>query len=94
MYRLLAIAALVLSFGISSAEAAKRVALVIGNWKYKKSSGYDKLVSVKNDVFKMSELLKTIGFKVIQFTNRKRSDLSREVHVAFQTIQFSPLLVY
>jgi hypothetical protein len=35
-YRLLSIAALVLSFGISSAEAAKRVALVIGNNSYKR----------------------------------------------------------
>ena len=35
MHRLLAIAALVLSLGISSAEAAKRVALVIGNDSYK-----------------------------------------------------------
>ena len=35
MFRLLAIVALVLSLGISSAEAAKRVALVIGNNSYK-----------------------------------------------------------
>ena len=35
MHHLLAIAALVLSLGISSAEAAKRVALVIGNDSYK-----------------------------------------------------------
>ena len=35
MHRLLAIATLVLSLGISSAEAAKRVALVIGNDSYK-----------------------------------------------------------
>ena len=35
MYRLLAIATLVLSLGISSAQAAKRVALVIGNNSYK-----------------------------------------------------------
>ena len=35
MHRLFTIAALVLSLGISSAEAAKRVALVIGNNSYK-----------------------------------------------------------
>jgi hypothetical protein len=35
MLRLFIIATLFLSFGISSAEAAKRVALVIGNDSYK-----------------------------------------------------------
>ena len=62
MHRLLAIAALVLSLGVSSAEAAKRVALVIGNDSYK---SLPDLNNARTDARGMAAKLKELGWSVI-----------------------------
>ena len=62
MYRLLTIAALVLSLGIPSAEAAKRVALVIGNDSYK---SLPNLNNARTDARGMAAKLKELGWSVI-----------------------------
>ncbi len=72
----------------------KPVALVIGNWRYKKSSGFDEIKAVKNDVHVMINLLKMVGFKVIDIKNRTLSDLSKELGIALKSVQESPLLFY
>ena len=62
MHRLLAIAALVLSFGISSAEAAKRVALVIGNNSYKTLPDLD---NARKDADGIASKLRSLGWDVV-----------------------------
>ena len=67
---------------------------MIGNWRYDKSSGFQRLKAVMKDVRDMSELLKLMDFKVIVMKNKKLADLSKELQVVLQSIQVSPLLVY
>jgi len=76
MHRLLAIAALVLSFGISSAEAAKRVALVIGNDSYK---SWPDLNNARTDARGMAAKLKELGWSVILRQDASRRDISRSL---------------
>ena len=76
MHRLLAIAALVLSFGISSAEAAKRVALVIGNNSYKTLPD---LNNARTDARGMAAKLKELGWSVILRQDASRRDISRSL---------------
>jgi len=76
MYRLLTIAALVLSFGISSAEAAKRVALVIGNNSYKTLPDLD---NARTDARGMAAKLKELGWSVILRQDASRRDISRSL---------------
>ena len=76
MHRLLAIAALVLSFGIPSAEAAKRVALVIGNDSYK---SLPDLNNARTDARGMAAKLKELGWSVILKQDASRRDVSRSL---------------
>jgi hypothetical protein len=76
MHRLLAIAALVLSFGIPSAEAAKRVALVIGNDSYK---SLPDLNNARTDARGMAAKLKELGWSVILRQDASRRDISRSL---------------
>ena len=76
MHLLLAIAALVLSFGVSSAEAAKRVALVIGNDSYK---SLPDLNNARTDARGMAAKLKELGWSVILKQDASRRDISRSL---------------
>jgi formylglycine-generating enzyme required for sulfatase activity len=76
MHRLLTIAALVLSFGIPSAEAAKRVALVIGNDSYK---SLPNLNNARTDARGMAAKLKELGWSVILKQDASRRDISRSL---------------
>ena len=76
MHRLLTIAALVLSVGISSAEAAKRVALVIGNNSYKTLPD---LNNARTDARGMAAKLKELGWSVILKQDASRRDISRSL---------------
>ena len=76
MHRLLAIAALVLSLGISSAEAAKRVALVIGNNSYK---SLPDLNNARTDARGMAAKLQELGWSVILKQDASRRDISRSL---------------
>ena len=76
MRRLLTIATLVLSFGISSAEAAKRVALVIGNDSYK---SLPDLNNARTDARGMAAKLKELGWSVILRQDASRRDISRSL---------------
>ena len=76
MRRLLTIATLVLSFGISSAEAAKRVALVIGNDSYKSLPA---LNNARTDARGMAAKLKELGWSVILKQDASRRDISRSL---------------
>ena len=62
MHRTLAIAALVLLLGISSAEAAKRVALVIGNDSYKTLPDLD---AARKDADGIASKLRSLGWDVV-----------------------------
>ena len=59
--RLLLAAFLALTFAASGAEAAKRVALVIGNGAYVHQAP---LANPKNDILQMEKTLKDIGYEV------------------------------
>ena len=76
MHRLLAIAALVLSLGIPSAEAAKRVALVIGNDSYKTLPD---LNNARTDARGMAAKLKELGWSVILRQDASRRDIFRSL---------------
>ena len=76
MHRLLTIAALVLSLGISSAEAAKRLALVIGNDSYKNLLD---LNNARTDARSMATKLKELGWSVILKQDASRHDISRSM---------------
>ena len=76
MHRLLTIAALVLSLGISSAEAAKRVALVIGNDSYK---SLPDLNNARTDARGMAAKLKELGCSVILRQDASHRDISRSL---------------
>ena len=73
---MLTIAALVLSFGIPSAEAAKRVALVIGNDSYK---SLPDLNNARTDARGMAAKLKELGWSVILKQDASRRDISRSL---------------
>ena len=76
MQRMLTIAALVLSLGIPSAEAAKRVALVIGNDSYK---SLPNLNNARTDARGMAAKLKELGWSVILRQDASRRDISRSL---------------
>ena len=72
----LVIAILALTFGIPSAEAAKRVALVIGNDSYK---SLPNLNNARTDARGMAAKLKELGWSVILKQNASRRDISRSL---------------
>ena len=76
MHRLLAIAALVLSLGISSAEAAKRVALVIGNDSYKTLPDLD---AARKDADGIASKLQRLGWDVILKKDLSRRQAYRQI---------------
>ena len=76
MHRLLAIAALVLSLGISSAEAAKRVALVIGNDSYK---SLPDLNNARKDADGIASKLQRLGWDVILKKDLSRRQAYRQI---------------
>jgi len=76
MHRLLAIAALVLSFGISSAEAAKRVALVIGNNSYKTLPDLD---NARKDADGIASKLRSLGWDVVLKKDLSRRQAYRQI---------------
>ena len=67
--KLIAFGLLVLALGTSSAEAAKRVALVIGNNSYKTLPD---LNNVREDARGMATKLRELGFDVILKQNTSR----------------------
>jgi len=73
---LLSLALLVLLIGISSAEAAKRVALVIGNDSY---NSLPNLNNARTDARGMSAKLKELGWSVILKQDASRRDISRSL---------------
>ena len=76
MRLLFVIAVIALSFGITSAEAAKRVALVIGNDSYK---SLPELNNARTDARGMASKLKELGWSVILKQNASRRDISRSL---------------
>ena len=70
------IAVLVVTFGISSAEAAKRVALVIGNDSYK---SLPDLNNARTDAHGMAKKLEELGWTVILKQNASRRDIFRSL---------------
>ncbi|MCL2384841.1 MAG: caspase family protein, partial [Alphaproteobacteria bacterium] len=71
------LSALILIFGIGSAQADKRVALVIGNSQYTLIS--PKLANPSNDAHDLAEALKGIGFEVILKTDIGKGDFDRSL---------------
>ena len=76
MHRTLAIAALVLLLGISSAEAAKRVALVIGNDSYKTLPDLD---AARKDADGIASKLQRLGWDVILKKDLSRRQAYRQI---------------
>jgi hypothetical protein len=73
---LLSLVLMVLLIGISSAEAAKRVALVIGNDSYK---SLPDLNNARKDARGMAAKLKELGWSVILRQDASRRDISRSL---------------
>ena len=73
---LLSLALFVLLISISSAEAAKRVALVIGNDSYK---SLPNLNNARTDARGMAAKLKELGWSVILRQDASRRDISRSL---------------
>ena len=76
MHCLLTIVVLVLSLGISSAETAKRVALVIGNDRHK---SLPDLNNARTNARGMAAKLKELGWSVILKQDASRRDISRSL---------------
>ncbi len=76
MHLLLIIAVFVVIFGISSVEAAKRVALVIGIDSYQ---SLPNLNNARTDARGMAAKLRELGWNVILKQNASRRDISRSL---------------
>ena len=74
--RLFIVGIITLTFGISFAEAAKRVALVIGNDSYK---SLPDLNNARTDAHGMAKKLEELGWTVILKQNASRRDIFRSL---------------